>query len=66
MNVINEIDKLPQHIQQEVFDYVEFLINKYQSDPKLSDPWIKNIRRGKSIGESASETVVKMRNEAKW
>jgi len=65
MNVIAEIEKLPPHVQQEVFDYVEFLVHKYQNEATPSDPWIKDIKRGKSIGESASETTVKMRGESR-
>jgi hypothetical protein len=67
MNVIVEIEKLPPQVQQEVFDYVEFLVHKYKSAPSPAfDPWIKNIERGKSIGISASETTVNMRGELQW
>jgi hypothetical protein len=66
MNVIAEIEKLPPHVQQEVFDYIEFLINKYNDEKTNPELWIKNIKRGKSIGESASETNVKLRGESEW
>ncbi len=66
MNVITEIEKLPPHVQQEVFDYIEFLINKYNEKNTNPEMWIKDIKRGKSIGESSSETTVKLRGESEW
>jgi hypothetical protein len=67
MNVKVEIEKLPPQVQQEVFDYVEFLVQKYENtSPPTLDPWIKNIERGRSVGISASETTVNMRGESQW
>lgn len=65
MSNIIKVEELPEHIKKEVLHYAEYLLNKYNREKK-ERAWLKNLRRGNSKGEMASETIVKMRSEEKW
>ncbi|HPI23484.1 MAG TPA: DUF2281 domain-containing protein [Spirochaetota bacterium] len=64
---LEDIQRMPDEIKKEILDYAEYLIAKYQSERDGEEiRWVDVRSRGRSIGEMASDTVVKLRNEARW
>lgn len=61
-----DIDKLPEPIKKEVLDFADFLLTRYSEKRLNNRTWLKDIKRGVSTGESASETVQRIRGEEKW
>lgn len=62
-----DINTLPDEIKEEVLKYAEYLIKNYKMKRKSGRKnWLKKIERGYSQGESASETVEKIRREEEW
>ena len=36
-NIPNRVDALPQELQRQILDYIDFVISKYQSNFELND-----------------------------
>lgn len=68
MITLEEIKNLPDPIKNQILDYAENLVEKYKARQKTqkTKTWVDVSARGRSIGESASETIVKLREEEKW
>lgn len=67
MNSHLKIEELPDEIKKEVFDYAEYLLEKYKQKKRGgNNRWLKTVDRGTSKDEMASETIEKMRKEEKW
>lgn len=68
MITIDEIKDLPDSIKNEILEYVEYLIKKYNArrNNKQNGKWADVSSRGYSTGESSSETLDKLRREEKW
>ncbi len=65
---IEELQKLPEPLQREVMDYAEYLLQKYHADNReyVRRNWADVKKRGRSSGETASETVLRIREEEIW
>lgn len=68
MITIDEIKDLPDSIKNEILDYAEYLAKKYdvKQNRQQNKKWTDVSARGVSKNETASETLVKMREEEKW
>ena len=64
MMTLNDLAKLPEDIKREVLQYAEYLAEKSRIDrTDERAQWADVSGRGASIGESAAETVARMRRE---
>jgi hypothetical protein len=62
----SKIESLPLELQVMLNEYVDFLFHKHHEEFSQKVPqkkWLPCVKRGKSIGKSASETVEETRNE---
>ncbi len=59
---MNRNKDFPEQNRKEVLHKTEQYLNKFNKEKNYRN-WSKNLKRGDSKGELASETVVKMRNE---
>ena len=68
MITVKDIESLPDNIKTEVLDYAEYLLTKYGPyGQKINRThWANVASRGRSINESASETVRRLREEERW
>jgi hypothetical protein len=68
MTRIEELNQLPEPLKREVLDYAEYLLTKYgmKKQEKEREKWTDVSLRGRSVGETASETVTRMRKEERW
>ncbi len=68
MTRIEELNKLPERLQREVLNYAEYLLTKYYAAQKTQGEkkWADVRGRGRFSGETASETVIRMRGEERW
>ncbi len=67
MNRIEELNNLPENIKREVLDFAEYLLLKYDSKNKKTEiKWADVRGRGRSMGETAGETVIRIRGDEKW
>jgi hypothetical protein len=68
MTRIEELNKLPEQLKREVLDYAEYLLGKYHADQKTQGEkkWADVRGRGRFSGETAGETVIRMRGEERW
>lgn len=68
MNSIEELKSLPEPVKKELLEYADYLLAKYESKKKKSteNKWADVSSRGSSRGETASETVTKLRREERW
>ncbi len=63
MTTFQEIENLPDPLKQEILDFAEYVIMKHNVVRKKNTKWVDVKTRGESMNESASQTIVKMRNE---
>jgi hypothetical protein len=65
---ISDIEKLPEPLKREVLHYAELLARRYLGSRKgpHNGKWLPVVERGMSIGEKASVTVIKNRENEKW
>lgn len=61
-----KLEEIPDEIREEVIDYAEYLMEKYKKIKTIRGKWLKNVNRGRPIGEMASVTVEKTREEERW
>ena len=68
MNSIDELKSLPEPVKKELLEYADYLLTKYESKVKKTTgrKWADVSSRGSSRGETASETVIKLRREERW
>jgi len=68
MNRIDELNKLPEPVKKELLEYADILMARYESrlKGKSGRKWADVSKRGISRGESASDTVIRLRGEEKW
>ena len=71
MKTINEIEKLPQDLKQEVFDFAEYLIQKHsekipKNQQSKKEVFERKIDKIKISGMSMSDTIKQLRDEEKW
>lgn len=68
MTRIEELNDLPESLKREILDYAEYLLLKYRMRTKDSagGGWADVRDRGRSLGQTASETVMRMREEHRW
>lgn len=68
MNSIDDLKNLPEPVKKELLEYADYLLAKYESKKmKISGKkWADVSTRGSSTGETAGETVIKLRREEKW
>jgi hypothetical protein len=71
MITIDKLNELPEKIKNDILNYAEFIMSKYDNlkDKNNIDSkkkWADVTSRGYSIKESASSTVLLNREEEKW
>jgi hypothetical protein len=69
MPLIQQFAALPPEIQQEIQDYMDYIIAKrgIQLQREDSTPkWLTRVRRGISGIEKISDNVIKLRSEERW
>ena len=72
MASIQQFDQLPENIQKEILDFMDFVVEKNgiiltESDEgKSKSRWLKTVKRHKNSGISVSHTVRQLRDEEKW
>ena len=68
MNSLDELKNLPEPVKKELLEYADYLLAKYESKVKkpTGNKWADVSSRGCSSGETASETVLKLRREERW
>lgn len=68
MNSIDELNKLPEPVKKELLEYADILMAQYEK--KAGKPsgkkWADVSGRGASKGETASDTVIRLRGEERW
>jgi len=59
------VEHVPPELEPEVKDLVEFLMKKHGKTLAEEKPpkWLKTVKRGPSMGSSASSTVESMRGK---
>ncbi len=62
---IKQLANLPEEIQKEVLQYAEYLLEKKQGVHRkdTSKKWTEVRGRGSPNGESATDTVIRLRRE---
>jgi len=62
---IVELENLPEEIKKEVLLYAEYLLekNRIAGRQRIEKKWADVTERGSSMGETASDTVVRLRKE---
>ena len=65
MNSIDELKKLPEPVKKELLEYADILLARYEHKMTKSSgkKWADVSSRGISKGESASDTVIRLRGE---
>lgn len=66
MPLIQQFAELPAEIQQEIQDFMDYIIAKrgIQLHGETTNPkWLPNVRRRGSGNEKISDTVIKLRSE---
>ncbi len=68
MNSIDELKKLPEPVKKELLEYADILMERYEkkSGKASGKKWADVSCRGVSKGESASDTVIRLRGEERW
>ncbi len=68
MITIEKLNELPEKIKNEVLDYAEYLVSKYKTEVKKDSfiKWTDVSTRGSFTGESATETVLRNRENERW
>jgi hypothetical protein len=68
MNSIDDLKNLPEPVKKELLEYADYLLARYESKGKKvpGRKWVDVSTRGTSRGETASETVLKLRREERW
>ena len=71
MTTINEIEKLPQNLKQEILNFAEYLMQKHsEKNPKnqqsKKEVFERKIDKIKISGMSMSDTIRQLRDEEKW
>jgi len=60
---IADLENLPEEIKKEVLRYVEYLLDKNRITGTRRKKWTDVTGRGATMGETASDTVVRLRRE---
>lgn len=62
---IVELKNLPDEIKKEVLRYAEYLLekNRITSTRRIEKKWADVTGRGSALGETASDTVIRLRRE---
>lgn len=57
--LLKKIDSLPFSLQQEVADFVDFLINKKAKSAELSEPAIEYLREASAVADAENDFLTK-------
>ncbi len=68
MITMKKLNELPGKIKNDVLDYAEYLVSKYKAGEKKDGPikWADVSTRLSSVGESATDTILRNRENERW